>query len=170
MQLLAYSPRVRYIVGSSPGRAKPKTIKLVCCFSAKHASLSSNNKDWLARNQNNVSVWSDMPTRGLLFQWGNTIKIQLNLLVLRTSSSSSSHWQCTCSRHDIADKMLNWRKPTITHPLTHFIDVLVRAFLMLFCFITVLTDYYYRLLTTWCCFFVKTFLSFSIMIESNFCF
>ena len=32
----------------------------MCCFSAKHAALMSKNKDWLARNQNNVSEWSDM--------------------------------------------------------------------------------------------------------------
>jgi hypothetical protein len=28
----------------------------------------------LARNQNNVSEWSDMSTPGLLFQWASTIK------------------------------------------------------------------------------------------------
>ena len=38
------------------------------CFSAKHAALRSKNKDWLAQNQNNVYGWSDMSTRGLLFQ------------------------------------------------------------------------------------------------------
>ena len=38
------------------------------CFSTKHAALRGNSKDWLVRNQNNVSVWSDMSTRGLLFQ------------------------------------------------------------------------------------------------------
>jgi hypothetical protein len=27
----------------------------ICCFSAKNAALRSKNKDWLARNQNNVS-------------------------------------------------------------------------------------------------------------------
>jgi hypothetical protein len=27
----------------------------------------SKSKDWLARNKNNVSVWSDMSTHGLLF-------------------------------------------------------------------------------------------------------
>jgi hypothetical protein len=43
----------------------------ICCFSAKHAVLRRKSKDWLARNQNNVS------TRGLLFQWASTIKIQL---------------------------------------------------------------------------------------------
>ena len=40
----------------------------ICCFSAKHATLIRKSKDWLARNQNNVSEWSDMSTRGLLFQ------------------------------------------------------------------------------------------------------
>jgi hypothetical protein len=40
----------------------------ICCFSATHAALRRKSKDWLARNQNNVSEWSDMSTRGLLFQ------------------------------------------------------------------------------------------------------
>ena len=40
----------------------------ICGFSAKHAALRRKSKDWLARNQNNVSEWSDMSTRGLLFQ------------------------------------------------------------------------------------------------------
>ena len=40
----------------------------ICCFSAYHAALRRKNKDWLARNQNNVSEWGDMSTRGLLFQ------------------------------------------------------------------------------------------------------
>jgi len=37
------------------------------CFSAKPGSLIRKSKDWLARNQDNVSEWSDMSTRGLLF-------------------------------------------------------------------------------------------------------
>jgi hypothetical protein len=40
----------------------------MCCFSAKNAALRRKSKDWLARNQNNVSEWSDMSTCGLLFQ------------------------------------------------------------------------------------------------------
>jgi len=40
----------------------------ICCFSAKHAALTGKSKDRLARNENNVSEWSDMATRGLLFQ------------------------------------------------------------------------------------------------------
>ena len=48
------------------GQTKDFTIG-ICCFSAKHAALMRKGKDWLALNQN-VSEWSDMPTRGLLFQ------------------------------------------------------------------------------------------------------
>ena len=51
------------------------------CFSAKHSALRRKSKDWLDRNQNNVSELSDIPTRGLLFQWASTIQIQLNMLV-----------------------------------------------------------------------------------------
>ena len=40
----------------------------ICCLSAKYAALRSKSKDWLTRNQNNVSKWSDMSTCGLLFQ------------------------------------------------------------------------------------------------------
>jgi hypothetical protein len=53
----------------------------ICCFSAKHAALKRKSKDWLPRNQNNVSERSDMSTRRLLFQWASTIKIQLSVLV-----------------------------------------------------------------------------------------
>ena len=40
----------------------------ICCFTANHAALRSKNKYWVARSQNNVSEWSGMSTRGLLFQ------------------------------------------------------------------------------------------------------
>jgi hypothetical protein len=52
---------------SQSGQTKDFKIG-ICCFSAKHAALRRKSKDWLARNQNNVSEWSDMSTRGLLFQ------------------------------------------------------------------------------------------------------
>jgi hypothetical protein len=38
----------------------------ICCFSAKNAALRRKSKDWLARNQNNVSGWSDISTQWLL--------------------------------------------------------------------------------------------------------
>ena len=40
----------------------------ICCFSAKQAALRRKSKDWLARNQDNVSEWGNMSIRGLLFQ------------------------------------------------------------------------------------------------------
>jgi hypothetical protein len=40
----------------------------ICCFAAKRAVLRRKIKNRLARNQNNVSEWSDMSTHGLLFQ------------------------------------------------------------------------------------------------------
>ena len=36
------------------GQTKDYTFG-ICCFSAKHTSLRRKSKDWLARNQNNVS-------------------------------------------------------------------------------------------------------------------
>ena len=42
--------------------------------------MDNLNMTELARNQNNVSDWSDMSTRGLLFQGASTIKkIQLSV-------------------------------------------------------------------------------------------
>jgi hypothetical protein len=68
--------------GFEPWSAQTKDYKIgICCFSAKHAAYGRKSKDWLARNQNNVSEWSDMSTSRLLFQLASTIKIQLNMLV-----------------------------------------------------------------------------------------
>jgi hypothetical protein len=53
----------------------------ICCFSAEHAALRRKSKDWLARNQNNVSELSDMSTHELLFHKASTIRIQLSMLV-----------------------------------------------------------------------------------------
>ena len=35
----------------------------ICCYSVKHTALRRNSKDWLVRNHNNVSEWSEMSTR-----------------------------------------------------------------------------------------------------------
>jgi hypothetical protein len=40
----------------------------ICCFFVEHAALRKKSKNWLARNQDNVSEWGDMSIRGLLFQ------------------------------------------------------------------------------------------------------
>ena len=52
---------------SRSGKTKDYEIG-ICCFCAKHATLRRKSKYWLAQNQNNVSEWSDMSTRGRLFQ------------------------------------------------------------------------------------------------------
>jgi hypothetical protein len=64
--------------GFEPRSGQTKDYKIgICCFFAKHAALMWKSKDWLARNQNNVSEWSDMSIRELLFQYVSKIKIQL---------------------------------------------------------------------------------------------
>ena len=55
--------------GFEPRSGQTKDYKIgICCFSAKHAALRRKSKDWLARNQDNVSEWGDMSIHGLLFQ------------------------------------------------------------------------------------------------------
>jgi hypothetical protein len=55
--------------GFEPRSGQTKDYNIgICCFCAKHAALRRKNNDWLPRNQNNVSEWSDMSIRGLLFQ------------------------------------------------------------------------------------------------------
>jgi hypothetical protein len=45
----------------NPQSGQSKDYKIgICCFSAKHAASRRKNKDWLARNQDNVSEWSDI--------------------------------------------------------------------------------------------------------------
>ena len=42
--------------GFEPRSGQIKDYEIgMCCFSAKHALLRRKSKDWLARNQNNVS-------------------------------------------------------------------------------------------------------------------
>ena len=65
---------------SQLGQTKDHKI-CISCFSGKQAAFRRKSKDWLARHQDNVSVWGDMSIHGLFFQWASTIKIQLNVLV-----------------------------------------------------------------------------------------
>ena len=52
--------------GFEPGSGQTKDYKIgIYCFSGKHAALRSKSKNWLALNQNNVSLSGDMSTRGL---------------------------------------------------------------------------------------------------------
>ena len=55
--------------GFQPRSGKTKDCKIsICCFSPKHAPIRNRSKYGLARNQNNLSEWSDISTRGLLLQ------------------------------------------------------------------------------------------------------
>ena len=55
--------------GIEPYSGQTKDYNIgICCFSAKHAALRRQYKDWLAWNQAIVSEWGDMSIRRLLFQ------------------------------------------------------------------------------------------------------
>ena len=55
--------------GFEPRLGQTKDNKIgICCFSAEHTALRRQNKDWLARNQDNVSEGANMSIRKLLFQ------------------------------------------------------------------------------------------------------
>jgi len=44
-------------------QVKTKDYKIgICCFYVKHTALRKKSKDWLPRNQVNVSEWGDMQT------------------------------------------------------------------------------------------------------------
>jgi hypothetical protein len=69
--------------GFEPRSGQTKDYEIgICCFSAKHAAYRRKSKDWLARNQDNVSEWGNMSIRKLIFQcFFNYKKIQLSMLV-----------------------------------------------------------------------------------------
>jgi hypothetical protein len=48
-------------LGFEPRSGQTKDIEIgICFFSAKHTALRRKSKDWVARNQDNVSEWGDM--------------------------------------------------------------------------------------------------------------
>jgi hypothetical protein len=60
----------------------------ICCFSTKHTALRRKSKDLLARNQDNVTEWGDMSTRGLLFPKGQSrLNIPEKLVTLGTQDT-----------------------------------------------------------------------------------
>jgi hypothetical protein len=82
-------------------RICPSTLPEIFTFHNKPTTIFSKFSKTISPNHNNVSEWSDMSTRGLLFQRPEKF---------------------TFSRHDIAEKLLNWREATNTIPLnTHFL-------------------------------------------------
>jgi hypothetical protein len=55
-----------------------------CCFSASLSIFKEKEQNWLARNQDNVSEWSDMSIWWMLFLWASTIKIHFDLVVVQS--------------------------------------------------------------------------------------
>jgi hypothetical protein len=72
------------------------------CFPSEHVTLVSKNKDGLVRNQDNVSEWNVISTRGVLFQWASTIKIKLSVLV----SNYLIHWATRALRMEYSEWLL----------------------------------------------------------------
>jgi hypothetical protein len=101
---------------------QPKDYKIgICCFSANHAALRIKIKHRLARNQNNVSEWSDIPIRGLFLQCN--IKIQLlsvlvyskaGLIIISLKTTLLSPW----FSWKIAELALN-NNHSLIHSLTN---------------------------------------------------
>jgi len=59
--------------GLEPRSVQTKDYKIgICCFSAKHAALKS--KDWLARNQDNVSEWGKIYTQDMYIEYLSIVK------------------------------------------------------------------------------------------------
>ena len=64
----------------STSSVKPKIKKLIFVTSPDKHTLRRKSKDWLARNQENVSEWRNMSC-GLLFQRSGTIKIHVSVQI-----------------------------------------------------------------------------------------
>ena len=96
---------------------KTKDYKIgICCFFAIHAALRRKSKDWLTRNQDNVSEWGDMSICRLLFQWVSTKKCNKACWSSIKCTSSSSHLRLTFSRHDMAENCwVGIKQQSLTH-------------------------------------------------------
>ena len=91
--------------GFELGSCQTKDYEIgICCFSDKHTPLMRKSKDWLARNQDNVSEWGNMFICGLLFGWSNTKNQTKHVGLIQ----SGPHRNLTCPRHDIAEKLMSW--------------------------------------------------------------
>jgi hypothetical protein len=109
--------------GFEPRSGQTKDYKIgICCFSTKHAALRSKSKEWLARDQNNVSEWSDMSVHGLLFRWATTIRVQLSVLVYNKANliiiSLNINLFSPCYSWKNPELALN-NNHSLTHSLTH---------------------------------------------------
>jgi hypothetical protein len=108
--------------GFKPRSGQTKDYKIgICCFSTKHAALRRKSKDWLPKNQNNVSEWSYKSNCGQLFQWASTIKnptqcvghkYKADLIIISLKINLFSPWYSW----KIAELALN-NNHLLTHPM-----------------------------------------------------
>ena len=109
----------------SPGRSVSSTnktdlhdiTKTLLKLALSTIKQINKHKDWYARNQNNVSEWRDMSSRGLLFQWAITMNIPLSVLVYKVDITIISS-NITCSCHAIAE-LLDHLVINNNHSVTH---------------------------------------------------
>jgi len=81
MVITVLAPEFGNSWGSSHGRVKPQIIILVfVAFPFSTKQLGDKNKDWLTRNQNNVSEWCDMSIPAGCYFNELALKIQLSVL------------------------------------------------------------------------------------------
>ena len=86
------------------GQIKDYTIG-ICCFSAKNAALKRKNIDWLAQNQDIFSSGVTFLSAYYCFSDLALKKHQKACWSSTKQTSSSSQWNLTCSRHDIAEQI-----------------------------------------------------------------
>ena len=87
---------------------------MVGVASGMHTALRRKSKDWLVQNQDNVSKWGDMSICGLFVSELTLWQLDSVCWSSTKRTSSSSHRKLSCSRHDIAEKLLSWNESTIT--------------------------------------------------------
>ena len=90
--------------------AQTKDYKIgICSFSAKHAALRRMSKDGFSRNQITCPCGATCLPTHCCFSELALWKYNSVCWSSTKWTSSSSHWKLTCSRHNIAEKLLNWR-------------------------------------------------------------
>jgi hypothetical protein len=87
------------------------TISCECGRSWVWATIGSNQRLWKwyvlpLGIRIMCQEWSDISIRGLLFHWASTMQIHWTCWSRTKQTSSSSHCNVTCSRHDIAEILL----------------------------------------------------------------
>jgi hypothetical protein len=101
-----WSHRVDCGFESRPGLTKNYRIG-ICSFSTKHAALrrKTKDKDWMARNQDNVSKWSDISI------WDDVIKY-LSVKIMYLCMNLPSHINRYDEKVNNIDLRLSSTSPT----------------------------------------------------------